>query len=102
MPSPHGVFVASLLMTERFMMNRGQSATTPLIQWEFQRHDRHLMCGVHASETEPSYEVAMLPLWNGGPVAVETFDTASEALHRHAAIAASLRDAGWMVSAYTT
>ena len=102
MPSPSGGFVASLLITERFMMNRGQSATTPLIQWEFQRDDRHLMCGVHVSQTEPSYEVAMLPLWNGGPVAVETFDTASEALHRHAAIAASLRSAGWMVSAYTT
>ena len=57
-------------MTERFMVNRDQSATTPLIQWEFQRDDRHLMCGVHVSQTEPSYEVAMLPLWNGGPVAV--------------------------------
>jgi hypothetical protein len=72
-----------------------------LIRWEFERKDRHLMCVVHASATEESFEVAMLPLWNGGPLAVESFETAGEALHRHAAIAASLRDAGWTVSAYT-
>ena len=94
-------FVALLLITAVLMTNRGQSATTPLIQWEFHRDNRHLLCGVHASATDPSYEVAMLPLWNGGPIAVESFDTASEALQRHALIAASLRDAGWMVSAYT-
>ena len=43
----------------------------------------------------------MLPMWNGGPIAVESFETASEALQRHAVIAASLREAGWMVSSYT-
>ena len=83
------------------MTNHEPSATTPLVQWEFQRDDRHLMCGVHASQVESSYEVAMLPLWNGGPIAVESFDSAGEALRRHAVIAASLRDAGWTVSAYT-
>jgi hypothetical protein len=105
MPSPAARFraevVAFLLMPERFMMNCEQSVTTPLIQWEFERDNRHLMCGVHASQTESSYEVAMLPLWNGGPMAVESFDTAGEALRRHAAIAASLRDSGWTVSSYT-
>ena len=88
-------------MKHLLMMNREQSASTPLIQWEFCRDDRHLVCGVHASDHESSYEVAMLPLWNGGPMAVETFHSAGDALHRHATIAASLRDAGWTVSAYT-
>ena len=81
------------------MTNHEPSTTTPLVQWEFERDRRHLMCGVHASPE--CYEVAMLPLWNGGPLAVETFDTAGEALQRHATIAASLRNAGWTVSAYT-
>jgi len=88
-------------MTVPCMKHAEQSTTQPLIQWEFRRDTRHLICGVHASAAEPAYEVAMLPLWNGGPIAVESFDTASEALQRHATIAASLRDAGWMVSSYT-
>jgi len=83
------------------MTNREPSPTAPLVQWEFERDDRHLVCGVHPSQTESAYEVAMLPLWNGGPMAVESFETAAAALHRHAAIAASLRDAGWTVTAYT-
>jgi hypothetical protein len=45
--------------------------------------------------------VATLPLWDGGPIGVERFETPGAALHRHAAIAADLRDAGWTVSAYT-
>ena len=44
-----------------------------LVEQEFERKDRHLMCVVHASATEESFEVAMLPLWNGGPLAVESF-----------------------------
>jgi len=83
------------------MKHDEQSATTPLVQWEFRRDSSNLICGVHTSAAEPAYEVAMLPMWNGGPIAVESFDTAAEALQRHATIAQSLRDAGWMVSSYT-
>jgi hypothetical protein len=35
-----------------------------------------------------------------GQTAVEIFERPSAALHRHAAIAAELRAAGWMVAAY--
>ena len=27
--------------------------------WEFERDDRHLVCGVHPSQTESAYEVAI-------------------------------------------
>jgi hypothetical protein len=36
---------------------------------------------------------------NVGRAAIETFSMAREALRRHAAIAASLRDVGWKLSA---
>jgi len=72
-----------------------------LIQWQFERDRRHLTCAVSVTGPTPSYEVATLPLWNGGRVAVERFDTPCDALHRHAAIVADLRSAGWTLSAYS-
>ena len=59
------------------------------------------MCAIHAKLDASSYEVATVPLWNVERTAVETFASPSEALRRHAAIAADLRDAGWRVAAYT-
>jgi hypothetical protein len=73
----------------------------PIVRWEFERDHRHLTCAIHLAPAASSYEVATVPLWNGGRTTVETFDSPSAALHRHAAIAADLRSSGWIVAAYT-
>ena len=75
--------------------------TTPLVRWQFERGDRHVACVVNSALVESSFEVATVPLWDVNRAAVETFDTPREALQRHAAIAADLRDSGWTLAAYT-
>jgi hypothetical protein len=77
-------------------------SNSPIVRWEFERDHRHLMCALRAMPADSSYEVATVPLWDGGRTVVETFNSPSAALWRHAAIAADLRSAGWMVAAYTT
>ena len=84
------------------MMQRDTQPAALLVRWEFERAHRHLMCAIHSKPGASSYEVATVPLWNVGRTAVETFASPSEALQRHAAIAADLRDAGWRVAAYTS
>lgn len=76
-------------------------ADAPLVQWEFARDHQHLICAIRATPVASSFEVATVPFWDVARTAVETFTTASAALHRHAAIAADLREAGWTIAAYT-
>jgi hypothetical protein len=71
----------------------------PIIRWQFERGDHHLTCMVNAAPS--AYEVATVPLWDVRHAAVEAFDSPTEALHRHAAIAADLREDGWTLAAYT-
>ena len=73
----------------------------PLVRWQFEQGDRHLTCMVQAEPASSTYEVAIVPLWDVVHSAVETFDSPTAALHRHAAIAAGLREAGWTLAAYT-
>ena len=73
----------------------------PIVRWQFERGDRHLACMVQAAAITSSYEVAIVPLWDVGRSAVESFDNSAAALHRHAAIASDLREAGWTLAAYT-
>jgi hypothetical protein len=73
----------------------------PLVRWQFERGDRHVACMVQSAPVSDSYEVAVVPLWDVKQSAVETFDSPTAALHRHAAIAADLREAGWTLAAYT-
>ena len=70
-----------------------------IVRWQFERGDRHLTCLVNAASS--TFEVATVPLWDINQTAVETFDSPAAALHRHAAIAADLREAGWTLAAYT-
>jgi hypothetical protein len=78
------------------------SPSTPLIRWDFARNHQHVMCTIQGRPAESLYELAIVPLWDIGRSAVETFTSATAALRRHAAIAAELRDAGWKVAAYST
>ena len=75
--------------------------TASLIRWQFERGDRHLACMVNQAPVASAFEVATVPLWDVTRAAVETFDSSREAFHRHAAIAADLREAGWTLAAYT-
>jgi hypothetical protein len=89
-------------MVQRIMKRcHHNSATPPFIRWEFERDHRHLMCAIHAMPAASLYEVATVPLWDVGRTAVETFNSPSAALQRHASIAADLRSTGWTVAAYT-
>jgi hypothetical protein len=76
--------------------------TAPLVRWQFERGDRRVACMVNLAPVASAFEVATVPLWDVAHAAVETFDSPREALHRHAAIAADLREAGWTLSAYTS
>jgi hypothetical protein len=73
----------------------------PVVRWDFARNHQHVVCTILAKPAESFYEVAMVPLWDIGCAAIETFTTATAALRRHAAIAAELRDAGWTIAAYS-
>jgi hypothetical protein len=80
---------------------RDPEANDPILRWQFARGDRHLTCMVNRADEPSAYEVATVPLWDVRKAAVETFDTPAAAFHRHAAIAADLREAGWRLAAYT-
>jgi hypothetical protein len=90
--------LAPMLIPERGMTHPTE---VNLVRWEFERDRRHLACAVSFDPDTPDYEVAMVPLWAGGSPAVERFATPCDALHRHAAIVADLREAGWTLSSYT-
>ncbi len=83
------------------MKMRHDNQNGSLIRWQFARGRRQVMCAIRATAAA-SYEVATVPLWDVSKAAIETFKTASDALRRHAAIAAGLREAGWTIAAYTT
>jgi len=87
--------VASLLIRIETVMN------AELIRWDFARNRQHLMCTVQRRPADSFYDVAIVPLWNIGSAAIETFTTATGALRRHATIASELRDAGWRIAAYS-
>jgi hypothetical protein len=92
--------VASMLMSLLNMKHRHEpDRPEPLIRWQFERDHHHLTCMVNAAPS--AYEVATVPLWDVRHAAVETFDSPAAAFHRHAAIAADLREAGWTLAAYT-
>jgi hypothetical protein len=97
------VSLAGILVDIFAGMKRRETAeeTSALIRWQFARGEQHLTCAVLAAPTTASYEVATVPLWDVGNAALETFESPGAALHRHAAIAAGLRDAGWTLASYT-
>lgn len=85
------------------MKNRHSKAEgAQLVRWEFARAHQHLMCAIRSTPADSSFELAIVPLWDVGRAAIETFSTATAALRRHAAVAADLRDAGWTVASYTS
>jgi hypothetical protein len=68
---------------------------TPVLRWVFHRGGHALTCAVDATP-QSSFELCVLPHWNLSLGTVEEFSTASSALHRHAEVAALLRQSGWV------
>ena len=68
----------------------------PLIRWVFYRDGHALTCEVDA-RGERSFEVSMVPHWNGSAATVERFAGVVAAMERHASIARALRGQGWRV-----
>ena len=75
--------------------------STPVLRWQFARGNRSLTCRVDREPDTAYYDVSTLPHWDLQRAAVEIFEAPSEALQRHAVIAAQLRAAGWTVTSYT-
>ena len=92
-----------MLMSVMLMIAKPHDALrVPVVRWDFARNHQHVVCTILARPAESFYEVAIVPLWDIGCAAIETFTSVTAALRRHATIAAELRDAGWTVAAYST
>lgn len=81
-------------------MTNPSNENRDLLSWRFQNGKRQLTCGVSVRGAK-AFDVITLPHWNVTAGAVEPFRNAAEAMRRHATIAASLRDAGWKLAAYS-
>ena len=70
-----------------------------LLRWTFLRGNELLTCQIHRRRSG-LYRLSLIPHSTNGMSAVETFPTTMRALHRHAALAAELRQDGWTVVSY--
>ena len=70
-----------------------------MLRWTFRRGDELLTCQIH--RRRPGlFRLSVVPHGSIGAGVLETFSSTMRALHRHAAIAADLRQAGWSVVSY--
>lgn len=71
-----------------------------MLRWQFRMRNRLLTCGI--TENGPNgFNVITLPHWDVKGGIVETFESQSSALQRHARIADRLRSTGWSIASYT-
>ena len=80
--------------------------TTPassrrVLRWIFRRGNHLMTCQLTRVLGSSRYILSLVPHWDRSQGDSETFDSGLGALHRHAVIAKTLRDAGWKVIAYT-
>jgi hypothetical protein len=83
---------------ERGMRTRRDDPNA-VVTWTFRRGNELLTCQV-LRQRGRLYRLALVPHAPRGASAVETFGHLVSALHRHAAIAAELRQQGWTVISY--
>jgi hypothetical protein len=80
-------------------MRTRRDESNAVVTWTFRRGSESLTCQVHR-QRGGLYRLALVPHAPRGMSAVETFGHLVSALHRHAAIAADLRQQGWAVVSY--
>ena len=73
----------------------------PVVRWVF-KYDRELLTCRVDQQTTGRYSLTVIPETLSCAARVVVYERATEALRQHAAIAAALRDLGWMVVEYTT
>jgi hypothetical protein len=74
--------------------------TECVVRWTFLRGNELLTCQIHRL-SRGRFRLSLIPFTAKGPSAVEHFASIFTALQRHAELAASLRQAGWVVVAYS-
>lgn len=83
-------------MTATHLKSAAVHTTTPMVRWVFHRDGRAITCEVDVHGTQ-SYDVTLIPHWDSSGAVTERFDRPIPAMERHASIARSLRDRGWVV-----
>jgi len=66
-----------------------------MLRWVFRRHANAITCEVDS--TVDHFEVSVIPHWDVAASAIERFESASRAMQRHAELAMTLRESGWVV-----
>jgi hypothetical protein len=67
-----------------------------IVRWLFLKGTKLVVCEIR-SDCRRVHDVCVVPQWNVASSVVERYGRAADAFQRHAEIASSLRDAGWMI-----
>ncbi|HEY5617175.1 MAG TPA: hypothetical protein VIK60_04480 [Vicinamibacterales bacterium] len=70
----------------------------PLLQWVFSRQNTIVTCRL--DQRGGHYRVSLIPHRDTRKTIIDVFEEGLSAFRRHAALAAELRRAGWMLVAY--
>jgi hypothetical protein len=65
-----------------------------ILRWVFKRGPNALTCEISVSGRQ-AHDVCLVPHWSVSSTVIERYSRPTEALRRHAELAASLRQAGW-------
>ena len=81
--------------------NARQRRSVQLLRWVFQRNNHLMTCQLDREGRHASYTLSLVPHWDLGQAASETFEAGVSAFRRHAAFAEQLRAQGWTLASYT-
>jgi hypothetical protein len=94
--------LASALPLTRIMMTRtsqpsASDPSRPVLLWVLRNDFDAITLGVEISDSGRC-QVKTVPHWDTSLALVEPFDSAGDALRRHAEVASRLREIGWVVA----
>jgi hypothetical protein len=89
-------------MRHRFSSSSLSSTRSNVIDWEFTRGRDRLSCRVERDPVSGMFAVVVVTYRDLQRASLETFHACAQALRRHAALAADLRESGWTLAAYTS
>jgi hypothetical protein len=75
-------------------------AEAAILPWLFLKGGRALMCEIRVSvevDGRHAHEVCVVPHWDVSSSVIERCDGMADAFRRHAAVAAALRQEGWIL-----
>ena len=71
----------------------------PLLHWILRQGHESLTCEVSAVSRN-IFDVSIVPHWNHASAVSQRFESANEAVRRHAEIVGMLRERGWRATEY--